>query len=145
MPIADQFWAIVWPCGRSVCFNGPSHPKRINPAAKSGAAQPSFSARRCEEAVSIRIIANGHFGLVEYADASPEVRVVMTNMPRAKRLITNFWKALAHDRDLRPLQSIKKSWRRGPAAHQGDGYVREATNQCPYCIASTPSPGERPV
>ncbi len=39
------------------------------------------------------------FGLIEYADASPEVRAVYDDIMATRKTdwINNFWKALAHD------------------------------------------------
>ena len=82
-------------------------------------------------------------GLVEYADASPEVRAVYDDIMATRQTdwINNFWKALAHD-----PATLKRTWDSikqimGPGAL--DPLVKEliyvavsATNQCPYCIAS---------
>jgi AhpD family alkylhydroperoxidase len=82
-------------------------------------------------------------GLVEYADASPEVRAVYDDIMATRRTdwINNFWKALAHDPATlkRTWESIKQIMSPGAL----DPLVKEliyvavsATNQCPYCIAS---------
>jgi len=82
-------------------------------------------------------------GLVEYADASPEVRAVYDDIMAVRQTdwINNFWKALAHDPATlrRTLESIKQIM--GPGAL--DPLLKEliyvavsATNQCGYCIAS---------
>src|SRR5947209_11846071 len=82
-------------------------------------------------------------GLVEYADASPEVRAVYDDIMATRKLdwINNFWKALASDPATlrRTWESIKQIM--GPGAL--DPLVKEmiyvavsATNQCAYCIAS---------
>src|SRR5437762_10340477 len=82
-------------------------------------------------------------GLVEYADASPEVRAVYDDIMTTRKTdwINNFWKALAHDPVTlrRTWESIKQIM--GPGAL--DPLTKEmiyvavsATNQCGYCIAS---------
>ena len=83
-------------------------------------------------------------GLVEYKDASPEVRAVYDDIMRTRQVdwINNFWKALAHDPATlkRTWESIKQIMAPGGAI---DPLVKEmiyvavsATNQCGYCIAS---------
>ena len=83
-------------------------------------------------------------GLIEYEDASPEVRAVYDDIMRVRQTdwINNFWKALAHDPVTlrRTWDSIKQIMGPGGAL---DPVVKEmiyvavsATNQCPYCIAS---------
>jgi AhpD family alkylhydroperoxidase len=82
-------------------------------------------------------------GLIEYADASPEVRAVYDDIMATRRTdwINNFWKALAHD-----PATLKRTWesaRQVMSPGALDPLVKEmiylsvsATNQCPYCIAS---------
>src|SRR5580692_5598611 len=81
--------------------------------------------------------------MIEYADASPEVRAVYDDiMPTRKTdWINNFWKALAHDPPtlLRTWESIKQVMAPGAL----DAVTKEmvylavsASNQCGYCIAS---------
>lgn len=47
------------------------------------------------------------FGLIEYSDATPEVRAVYDDIMATRKTdwINNFWKALAHD----PV-TLKRSW-----------------------------------
>ena len=82
-------------------------------------------------------------GLVEYPDASPEVRAVYDDImaTRGTNWINNFWKALAHDPPTlrRTWDSVKQIM--GPGAL--DPLTKEmlyvavsATNLCAYCIAS---------
>jgi AhpD family alkylhydroperoxidase len=82
-------------------------------------------------------------GLIEYADAPPEVRAVYDDIMTTRQTdwINNFWKALAHDPATlkRTWESIKQIMSPGAL----DPLVKEllyvavsATNQCPYCIAS---------
>lgn len=82
-------------------------------------------------------------GLVEYAEASPEVRAVYDEIMTVRKTdwINNFWKALAHD----PM-TLRRTWEgikqiMGPGAL--DPLTKEmiyvavsTTNQCGYCIAS---------
>jgi len=82
-------------------------------------------------------------GLVEYQDASPEVRAVYDDIMATRKTdwINNFWKALARDPVTlgRTWQSIRESMAPGAL----DALTKEmlylavsATNQCGYCIAS---------
>src|SRR5882762_10698628 len=82
-------------------------------------------------------------GLIEYGDASPEVRAVYDDIMRTRNTdwINNFWKALAHDPATlrRTWQSVKEVMTPGSL----DAVTKEmlylavsASNQCGYCIAS---------
>ena len=82
-------------------------------------------------------------GLIEYADAGPEVRAIYDDIMRTRQTdsVNNFWKALAHDPlTLRRIwQSVKEIMAPGAL----DALTKEmlylavsATNQCGYCIAS---------
>ena len=82
-------------------------------------------------------------GLVEYADAGPDVRAVYDDIMATRQTdwINNFWKALAHDPVTlrRTWQSVKEIMAPGAL----DALTKEmlylavsATNQCGYCIAS---------
>ena len=82
-------------------------------------------------------------GLIEYKDASSEVRAVYDDIMTTRKTdwINNFWKALAHDPVTlrRTWQSIKDIMAPGAL----DSLTKEmiylavsATNQCAYCIAS---------
>ena len=82
-------------------------------------------------------------GLIEYRDASPEVRAVYDDIltTRQTDYINNFWKALAHDPATlrRTWESVKQIMAPGAL----DAVTKEmiylavsATNQCGYCIAS---------
>jgi len=82
-------------------------------------------------------------GLIEYKDASPEVRAVYEDIMATRKAdwISNFWKALAHD----PV-TLKRTWesiKRIMAPGALDPLTKEmiylavsVTNQCGYCIAS---------
>lgn len=82
-------------------------------------------------------------GLIEYADASAEVRAVYDDIMATRKTdwINNFWKALAHDSVTlrRTWQSVKEIMAPGAL----DALTKEmiylavsASNQCGYCIAS---------
>jgi AhpD family alkylhydroperoxidase len=82
-------------------------------------------------------------GLIEYRDASPDVRAVYDDIMDTRKTdwVNNFWKALAHDLATlrRTWQSIKEIMAEGAL----DRLTKEmiylavsATNQCNYCIAS---------
>jgi len=82
-------------------------------------------------------------GLIEYADASPEVQAVYDDIMAVRKTdyINNFWKALARD----PV-TLRRTWesvRQIMGAGALDPLTKEmiyvavsATNQCAYCIAS---------
>src|SRR5579872_5080676 len=83
------------------------------------------------------------FGLVEYRDASAEVRAVYDDIMTTRQTdsINNFWKALAHD-----PATLRRTWlsvKEIMAPGALDAVTKEmlylavsATNQCGYCIAS---------
>jgi AhpD family alkylhydroperoxidase len=82
-------------------------------------------------------------GLVEYPDASPEVRAVYDDImaTRQTNWINNFWKALAHDPATlrRTWESVKQIMSPGaldPLTKEMLYVAISATNQCAYCIAS---------
>src|ERR1700683_2528076 len=82
-------------------------------------------------------------GLVEYGDASPEVRAVYDDIMATRKTdwINNFWKAIAHD-----PATLKRTWEDAKqimAPGALDPLTKEmiyvavsVTNQCNYCIAS---------
>ena len=81
--------------------------------------------------------------LVEYEDASPEVRAVYDDIRATRQtdFINNFWKTLAND-----PTTLKRTWeslKQIMAPGALDALTKEliyiavsVTNQCPYCIAS---------
>lgn len=82
-------------------------------------------------------------GLIEYEDASAEVRAIYDDIMATRKTdwINNFWKALAHDPVTlcRTWLSIKEIMAPGAL----DALTKEmiylavsASNQCGYCIAS---------
>jgi AhpD family alkylhydroperoxidase len=82
-------------------------------------------------------------GLVEYADAGPEVRAVYDDIMATRNTdwINNFWKALARDPATlcRTWESVKKIMAPGaldPLTKEMLYVAISATNQCGYCIAS---------
>ena len=81
--------------------------------------------------------------LIEYADASPEVRAVYDDIMAVRKVesVNNFWKALAHDPATlrRTWESIQQIMAPGVL----DAVTKEmlylavsVTNGCGYCIAS---------
>jgi AhpD family alkylhydroperoxidase len=82
-------------------------------------------------------------GLIDYKDASPEVRAVFDDIMVTRKTdwVNNFWKALAHD----PV-TLKRTWesiKQIMAPGALDALTKEmiyvavsVTNQCGYCIAS---------
>jgi len=82
-------------------------------------------------------------GLVEYKDASPEVRAVYEDIMATRKTdwINNFWKALANDPATlkRTWQDIKQIMAPGaldPLSKELIYLAVSVTNQCRYCIAS---------
>ena len=82
-------------------------------------------------------------GLVEYDDATPEVRAVYDDIMATRKTdwINNFWKALAHDPKTlrRTWESIKEIMAPGaldPLMKEMLYLAVSATNQCGYCIVS---------
>ena len=83
------------------------------------------------------------FGLIEYTDASPEVRAIYDDIMATRKTdwVNNFWKAVAHD----PV-TLKRTWediKQIMAAGALDPLTKEmiyvavsVSNQCDYCIAS---------
>jgi AhpD family alkylhydroperoxidase len=83
------------------------------------------------------------FGLIEYQDATPEVRAVYDDIMATRKTdwINNFWKAIAHD-----PATLKRTWediKQIMAPGALDAVTKEmiyvavsVTNQCNYCIAS---------
>jgi AhpD family alkylhydroperoxidase len=81
--------------------------------------------------------------LIEYTDASPEVREVYDDIMATRKTdwINNFWKALAnqHATLRRTWDSIKEIMAPGaldPLTKELIYLAVSATNQCPYCVAS---------
>ena len=82
-------------------------------------------------------------GLIEYNDATPEVRAVYDDIMATRKVdwVNNFWKAMAHD----PV-SLRRTWssvKEIMAPGALDARTKEmiylavsSSNQCGYCIAS---------
>ena len=82
-------------------------------------------------------------GLIEYDDASPEVRAVYDDVMTTRRTdwVNNFWKAMARDPATlrRTWQSVKEVMAPGaldPLFKEMIYLAVSASNQCAYCIAS---------
>jgi len=83
------------------------------------------------------------FGLIEYDQATPEVRAIYDDImtTRNSDYVTNFWKAIAHD-----PATLKRTWesiKQVMAPGSLDAVTKEmiyvavsVTNQCEYCIAT---------
>jgi AhpD family alkylhydroperoxidase len=83
------------------------------------------------------------FPLIEYDDASPEVRAIYDDIMATRKTdwINNFWKAIAHD-----PATLKRTWediKQIMAPGALDPLTKEllyvavsVTNSCHYCIAS---------
>jgi AhpD family alkylhydroperoxidase len=82
-------------------------------------------------------------GLIEYTEASPEVRDVYDDIMATRKTdwVNNFWKAIAHD----PI-TLRRTWETAKQL-MGHGALDPLTsemiylavsmsNQCGYCIAS---------
>jgi AhpD family alkylhydroperoxidase len=83
------------------------------------------------------------YGLIEYADASPQVRAVYDDIMTTRKVdsINNFWKAIATDPALlkRTWESIKQVMSPGaidPLMKELIYVAVSVTNGCEYCIAS---------
>jgi AhpD family alkylhydroperoxidase len=83
------------------------------------------------------------FGLIEYADASPEVRAVYDDIMATRKTdwINNFWKAIAHDpvtlkRTWEDIKQIMAPGALDPLTKEMIYVAVSVTNQCGYCIAS---------
>ncbi|HKD03492.1 MAG TPA: carboxymuconolactone decarboxylase family protein [Terriglobales bacterium] len=81
--------------------------------------------------------------LIEYNEASPEVRTVYDDIMATRKTdwINNFWKALAHDPATlrRTWESIKQIMAPGaldPLTKEMIYVAVSVSNQCGYCIAS---------
>jgi AhpD family alkylhydroperoxidase len=82
-------------------------------------------------------------GLIEYQDASPEVRAVYDDIMATRRTdrVNNFWKAIAHDpatlrRTWEGLKQIMSAGALDPLTKEMICVAVSVTNQCGYCIAS---------
>ena len=83
------------------------------------------------------------FGLIEYENASPEIRAVYDDITATRKTdyINNFWKAIAHDPVLlkRTWESLKQIMAPGaldPLTKELIYIAVSVTNNCNYCIAS---------
>ncbi len=88
--------------------------------------------------------------LIEYAEASPEVRAVYDDIMATRKIdrVTNFWKAIAgHPPTLRrtweTLKSVMAPGALDPLTKEMVYVAVSATNGCDYCIASPPASTRR--
>jgi AhpD family alkylhydroperoxidase len=82
-------------------------------------------------------------GLVEYADASPEVQAVYDDIMLTRKTdwINNFWKAIANDpatlkRTWEDIKQIMSPGALDPLTKELIYVAVSVSNQCDYCIAS---------
>jgi len=82
-------------------------------------------------------------GLVEYKDASPEVRAVYDDIMATRKVdwINNFWKAIANDpatlkRTWEDIKQIMAPGALDPLTKELIYVAVSVSNQCDYCIAS---------
>ncbi|MGB8323724.1 MAG: carboxymuconolactone decarboxylase family protein [Candidatus Acidiferrum sp.] len=83
------------------------------------------------------------FGLIDYQDASPEVKAIYDDILTTRKTdyINNFWRAIAHDPVLlkRTWESLKAIMAPGaidPLTKELLYIAVSVTNNCNYCIAS---------
>jgi AhpD family alkylhydroperoxidase len=89
-------------------------------------------------------------GLIEYEDASPEVRAVYDDILTTRKIdrVNNFWKAIAHD-----PATLKRTWesiKQVMAPGTLDALTKEliyvavsVTNNCGYCIATNTAAAQK--
>jgi AhpD family alkylhydroperoxidase len=82
-------------------------------------------------------------GLIEYKDASPEVRAVYDDIMTTRKTdwINNFWKALANDpatlrRTWEDIKQIMAPGALDPLTKELIYVAVSVSNQCGYCISS---------
>jgi len=83
------------------------------------------------------------FALVEYHDATPEVRAIYDDIMATRKTdwINNFWKVLAHDpvalrRTWADIKQIMSPGALDPLTKELIYVAVSVSNQCEYCIAS---------
>jgi len=83
------------------------------------------------------------FGLIEYENASAEVRAVYDDIMTTRKTdwINNFWKAIAHDpatlkRTWEDIKQIMAPGALDPLTKELIYVAVSVSNQCDYCIAS---------
>lgn len=83
------------------------------------------------------------FGLIEYKDASAEVKSIYDDIMATRKTdyINNFWKAIAHDpallrRTWEGLKAIMAPGALDPLTKELLYIAVSVTNNCQYCIAS---------
>src|SRR5262252_6698196 len=139
------------PCTKKVCFEanlfGARRAPGFGPAShfhdQSPVVECAGGRLQREGTDHVKELSMATYSLVEYADASPEVRAVYDDIMATRKVdwINNFWKAIAHDPVLlkRTWESIKQIMAPGAL----DSLFKEmiyvavsVTNGCEYCIAS---------
>jgi AhpD family alkylhydroperoxidase len=81
--------------------------------------------------------------MIEYTDASPEVREVYDDIMTTRKVdsVNNFWKSLALNpavlkRTWEGVKTIMEPGALDPLTKELIYVAVSATNQCPYCVAS---------
>jgi AhpD family alkylhydroperoxidase len=89
-------------------------------------------------------------GLIEYQDASSEVRAIYDDIMKTRKTdwINNFWKAIAHDpatlkRTWEDIKQIMAPGALDPLTKELIYVAVSVTNQCHYCIASHTASAEK--
>src|SRR4051812_26283249 len=115
------------------CWAG-NYPSRVSKFQVSSFTDPASS--RSGDVMST-------LGLIEYKDASPEVRAVYDDIMATRKTdwINNFWKAIAHDpatlkRTWEDIKQIMAPGALDPLTKEMIYVAVSVTNQCHYCIAS---------
>ena len=82
-------------------------------------------------------------GLIEYKDASPEVRAIYDDIMATRKTdwVNNFWKALAHDpaaleRTWQTAKQVMSAGALDPLTKEMIYLAVSISNQCDYCVAS---------
>src|SRR3979490_2671344 len=90
------------------------------------------------------------FGLIEYKDASPEVRAIYDDIMTTRKTdwVNNFWKALAHDpvalkRTWEDIKQIMPPGALDPLTKEMIYAPVSVPNQCHSCIASHPTSAQK--
>ena len=89
-------------------------------------------------------------GLIEYKDASPEVRAVYDDIMATRKTdwINNFWKAIAHDpatlkRTWEDIKQIMSPGALDPLIYDPERYLRERMGHSSTKAAPPASPRQR--
>src|SRR6202043_2209099 len=97
----------------------------------------------CGELILLTGESMATLGLIEYKDATPEVRAVYDDIMATRKTdwVNNFWKAIANDpatlkRTWEDIKQIMAPGALDPLTKEMIYVAVSVTNQCHYCIAS---------